>query len=517
VNAPVSLQAAGYEVICAYHENDDASPLDTANRLAYFSLFLGPSINWSSELWEPRFRALRALTRDGTDILGIESAVLGVLEAWIQGAFDDLLASNPPASIECAERERTLEVVAPFLTEIVSRPAIVARLQEEEVMGVLQFYAGLFDQAISCSSPAPSLAVPDSPVLAASNPSRPTHSHRRHPSSLSVSSLSQHISTPVASARRPVDLAISAYLNHLNSQLKTMSPAGLDLILPVFFRALAFYATPLPRLSINANPIRTSRIESQLSETLNALLNGPYATTCMVILKRHLHPPVHRDDKIAKSIQVTIGAQRTLRNYIRRGLSARLARAYISRSSSVNYVPSGTPSLLHLERDLMERAWPKDDVPAWDGGKLGRILCKSVEAWVAFGNEPDALCHSSGRDAIFEEAAGTLKDILEELDSRDENSMIDEEEANAVGKTLYQLASSVRQIKYVGPALLRNLLLIVPIKNSGRVRPADAPFATEHSTVTFPAFAELLAGSGPQDLHESAPLDHIVVHRRTCD
>jgi hypothetical protein len=80
---------------------------------------------------------------------------------------------------------------------------------------------------------------------------------------------------------------------------------------------------------------------------------------------------------------------------------------------------------MEVERDIMAHAWPKDEVSVWDVGKLSRLLCKSVEAWGAY--KFDA-------DTILEEAAGTLKDLLEELDSRDESTVVTEEEASAVGE-----------------------------------------------------------------------------------
>ena len=105
---------------------------------------------------------------------------------------------------------------------------------------------------------------------------------------------------------------------------------------------------------------------------------------------------------------------------------------------------------MDLQRDLMERAWPKDDVSGWDAGRLGRVLCNSVQAWVAFDldmmADRDAVL---GREKILDEACGTLKDVLQELDARDENMMLDEEEASAVGETLHHLATYILPLKFV--------------------------------------------------------------------
>jgi tuberous sclerosis 2 len=455
--SPVSLQLAGYEIISAFFENDEASTLETADRIAYLSLFLSPSTTYSQEIWEPRLRALRALTKYGTEIFGLESSFLRVLKTWIHGAFEGLLLMKAMDSTERTSRERAIEVLTQFLKDVITNPAVVSRLRDEELDGVLEFYADLVDDALGPAVQGPlrrrEHSMPPLGTLTSTSPTvsimtRAPHAHRRHPSSLSVTSLAQPIPSPISTTKHPADIAASLYLHHLQTQLKLMSPTALDMILPLLFRALSFHATPLPPLSVTSSTTTSSTIEDQISETLNSLLCGPYASTCMITLKRHLLPPPAKDEDIAKWVQTSMGAHRTLRNYIRRSLCVRLARAYISRTASVNYAPSGAPTFVHLERDLAERPWPKDDATAWDAGKLGRTLCKSVQGWVAFGAENEANAYRSGSEAILTEVAGTLKDVLEELDSRDDNNIPDEEEATAVGETLYHLARSVHQLKY---------------------------------------------------------------------
>jgi len=108
---------------------------------------------------------------------------------------------------------------------------------------------------------------------------------------------------------------------------------------------------------------------------------------------------------------------------------------------------------MEVERDLMERAWPKDDVSLWDTSKLGHVLCKSVEAWVGFYLDMDTdgvlSGHTTaGKEKILEEAAGTLNDVLKEIDSREEDGNMDEEEASAIGETLHQLARYIIPLRY---------------------------------------------------------------------
>jgi tuberous sclerosis protein 2 len=413
VNSPVAIQAAGYDILSAYWENNEAPSLATADRLSYFSLFLGSKILWAMELWEPRFKALRALTRQGADVVGIEAAVLDVLKTWIEGGFQGLLNNDLVLERdERAERERSIDILVRFLMSILDNVEIIARIPEEELSRVLDFYATLVDRAIRWRANTPisedrsSLSLND--PMSSSNTLSRTPSHRRNHSSISLASIPSPTSSsppaiPPVSTKHPADIAIALYLDHLSSQLRSLSPNYLDTVLPLLFRALAFCASALPRLTVLPHPTNRASSEDRIVETLNALFAGPYATTCMLTLKKHLFPPAaagsagattrNPDAQMSfeNAIQTTLGAHRTLRNYVRRALSSRLARAYISRETSVGYSSSGAPGHLDLERDLMERAWPKEDYTSsalssggsgWDAGRLGKVLAKSVEAWV---------------------------------------------------------------------------------------------------------------------------------------
>ena len=490
VDSPVTIQAAGYDILSACWENNEAAALDTADRLSYFSLFLGSKLSWGMDLWEPRFKALRALTRYGTDIGGIELSVLDVLKSWIEAGFEGLLNGDVVLErTERAERERSIDILVKFLAVILDNVETVARIPEEELSCVLDFYAALVDRSIRANTPSQdrrSLPWSDS-TSSINTPSR-TPSHRRNHSSASATSIPSPSSAspptiPKLLTKNPADIAIALYLDHLLSRLKTLSPDYLDTILPLLFRALAFCASPLPRLSVLPHPTKKVSSEDRIVETLNSLFAGPYSTTCIRILKRHLFPPAinHTDvtarhpgtaanaqmsHRVANAIQTTLGAHRTFRNYVRRALSSRLARAYISRETSVGYSPSGAPGHLDLERDLMERAWPKEDYTSsavglgsngWDAGRLGKVLTKSVEAWVEWqwviDGERDWDRERAGKEDILEEAAGVLKDIWQELDARGEDDNgdsggLDEEEACVVGETLYRLVGYVLPLRY---------------------------------------------------------------------
>jgi hypothetical protein len=439
------------------------------------------------ELWEPRFKALRALTRQGADVVGIEAAVLDVLKTWIEGGFQGLLNNDLVLERdERAERERSIDILVRFLMSILDNVEIIARIPEEELSRVLDFYATLVDRAIRWRANTPisedrsSLSLND--PMSSSNTLSRTPSHRRNHSSISLASIPSPTSSsppaiPPVSTKHPADIAIALYLDHLSSQLRSLSPNYLDTVLPLLFRALAFCASALPRLTVLPHPTNRASSEDRIVETLNALFAGPYATTCMLTLKKHLFPPAaagsagvttrNPDAQMSfeNAIQTTLGAHRTLRNYVRRALSSRLARAYISRETSVGYSSSGAPGHLDLERDLMERAWPKEDYTSsalssggsgWDAGRLGKVLAKSVEAWVEWqwviDGERVWERERDSKEVILEEAAGILKDIWQELDARgeDENGDaggLDEEEACVVGETLHKLVGYVLPLR----------------------------------------------------------------------
>ncbi|KAJ7671924.1 hypothetical protein B0H17DRAFT_1084649 [Mycena rosella] len=492
-DCPVALQCAGYDILSAYCENPEAVGLGTPDRISYFSLFLGPvAASWGPEIWEPRFKALRALTKSGTDVLGIELPVLKVLKTWISSAFESIVLDLALDRADRAERERSVGILADFLTEVVGRVDVMARISEDHLVGVLHFYAGMVEQAMDVSSlRRPSISSPAVEITPnTTSPARPfSQNHKRNPSSVSVtSSVSLPPVTPGTGTKQPSDIAIAIYINHLTTQLKILSSTYLDLILPFLFRALAHCASTLPRLTVASQPPRVSTSENKINDTLNSLLSGPYATTCMVVLRKNLYPPSSlscllndtegqdiqgNEKQVWAAIQTAFGAHRTLRTYIRRALSARLARAYISRETSAGYSHSGAPAHMEIERDLMERAWPSTETgigqSGWEAGKLGRPLSASARDWVAFccsdGEEVDWKMRE-GVERVLDEAAGTLKDVLQEVDARDEeNAALTNEEADAVGQTLFHLAEYLLPLKNQD-----GTPFIIPLS-----RPTDAP------------------------------------------
>ncbi|KAG7447270.1 uncharacterized protein BT62DRAFT_892563 [Guyanagaster necrorhizus] len=518
-------QVAGFDILSAYWENHEAPTLGTADRISFFSFFLGSSISWSIDLWEPRFKALRALTKYGVEIVGIETMFLKVLKSWIMGAFEGL-GTETISHREELERERSISVLSGFLTSIADKPEIVARISESELQGVVEFYAVLVDRVIDTpgdSSTLSPLPISDQ-VSHTTTPSRSPNAHRRHASSISISSLpsptvSMSPSLPPTPhpSKQPADIAIGLYLKHLDSQMRSLSPSSLTSILPLLFRALAFCATPLPRLTVYSQALKKHPSEEKIEGMLDSLLAGLYSSTCIMILKQHLYPspallnasrleeaqngsPNRKDTRIdhreiSKAIQTSFGAQRALRNHIRRALITRLARAYISRQSSLSYAHTGAPGNMDIEKDLLERAWPKDDVAlnGWDASRVGRAMAGSVESWIIFNAGCDLAGFEAGKEKVLAEAAGTLKDILQELDERDSGSgSFEEEEANAVGETLYSLAG------YVNPLVNADgTPFVVPLAQPNNaptafLRILSSLLARDHSTHLRPLLSSTL-------------------------
>lgn len=440
IDSPPQLQCAGYEIMAAYWERYEGR-VTTSDRLAHCSLLLHTS--WSSEVGDSRLRALRALTKGGSEAFGIEIPLLNLLKSWIDGACDAYLSCDPS---DRTDRERSVELLAAFVSSILEHPETVARISEGDLASVLKFYASLVSKTLDIPFTSTSDTTPFvSPAGSSEQTKAASNGHKRHSSSISVRSLPPSALHP---SRHPAELMTTIYLDHLHSQLKSLAPMILTLILPLLFQVQAFFASPLPRLSVtNGRPRGSVGLEERIQKMLHSLFSGPYGASCMMILKRHLSPTDQTLD--SHSFSISFGAHRTLRFDIRQALCSKMARAYIARLSTLTYTPSGAPSHMDLEKDLMERAWSKDDLSGWDLLKLGRMLCKSIEAWAKRASVGFDEAIRVDRDRILDEAAGTLKDIFQEFDEREDGVDMDEEEATIAGETLRHLVSFVRPLKYV--------------------------------------------------------------------
>ncbi|THG96186.1 hypothetical protein EW026_g5597 [Hermanssonia centrifuga] len=416
-NAPIAFQAAGYDILASYWENCGSAVLTTADRLSCFSLFLDLSVSWLTELWEPRFKALVALIRSGTETVGIEAQLLKILRTWIEGAFSGLTVPDPSISPSPAhteerlERQRAVESMTALLMSLVGRAEFVSRISETDTSTVLQLFGNLIDKITLVS-----------PISTSRIPMR----HHRHQSSLSI---------PQVPAVKPAaDLAVEIYLNYLAIRLKAVAPVHLKTILPHLFRALAFYASPLPRLSLTPSDIHENPLEMRIMEVLDSLVTGPYSASCTVMLKYHLFP---EEKGVQEAARTSLGAIRTLRASIRRVLIVHLARQIV------------------IERDLLERAWAKDDAATWDLNRFRSVLCRAVRQWIEFDQTGSAMCSTANHpcEMILTEITGILKDITQAFDETGDE--LDYEEVEAIGDILRELTAFVRLQKTPGGAPIR--------------------------------------------------------------
>jgi hypothetical protein len=461
-DAPASLRAAGYDILTAFLERIPAPPLGASDRIALFSLFSASGQNaWHPDVWEARFRSFTAFTREGAEIAGIEPQLLEMLQTWIDAAFSGLLTSPrdvvvSSSSAERAERERSVDMLGSFLTVTTSRLETLARLGEPTIGRVLSFLAGLVERALALPSDPPLSAHANPDILQGPHssipptPTRTSQTHRRHHSSTSLPLSSPVAPSPLGPApRRPADIAVALYLDHLDAQARYLSPMHLKTIIPVLFRCLASYASQLPRLSLSSSDQFDTQfpLERHIVKVLDPILNGPYTASCFIILRQHLLPRTGRGLGAWRvGVQTATGACRTLRIYVRRALCTRLARSYISRMSADSYAQSGTMDGISLEQGLMERAWSKDEFTRGDLGKVGRMLRRAAEAWVSVQPDGDGGTDTE-REEVLLEIAGALRDIFQEYDERADSSDVEvgEDETNVVGETLLVLA------RYISP------------------------------------------------------------------
>ncbi|KAF9268518.1 hypothetical protein L218DRAFT_953979 [Marasmius fiardii PR-910] len=431
-DGPILLKMAGFDILAAYFEHAEANILSmgTSDRMVCLSFFLGDR-RWNRDLWEPKFKALRAFTRWGGEMVGLEEDVVKLLKDWISDAFSGF--NDDETHDNNTERERSIKILAEFLNAVVSNPSVLARLaQLEESGGALDLYGGLIDSSSNTGNPV---------------------------------------------------LAFELYLSHLHSQLSTLRPQHLQTILPLLFRALARCATPLPRLTVttvNTNSGGGINHERRITDILQNLFTGPYPSTCTQILVKCLSPS-------PTSSETPIGALRALRSLIRRALSTRLARVYISNQSSVTYTYTGAPShITDIRRDIMERAWSGSATSispssissstagaGWDPARWARPLKECAKSWVELCSQGLDVSDSTDsqkeiRERVLEELAGIVKDVLQELDLREEyeetpasssspyfkKDLLDQDEALAVGELLSELSRYLDTITSPAPFVL---------------------------------------------------------------
>ena len=422
--SPSSLQAAGFDILAAYCGNSETTLASSSDILACFELFNAP---WTVDLWEPRFKAFTNFS-DAIFYRDVFlSKVCTTITGWIKSAFDPILIHGSFPLPEALERQRCLKEYFFFLFPIL---ASLDGAHEGEVMRMLSLLGAIVNTAILLPREVPPISAPE------------TNSHRvrqRNQSSASTSG----IDSPVV--RRPADIAVEAYVEFLSIHHKTLSHLDLPSMLPLLFRSLAFYATPLPRLSLHQVAEEFTAIERKIRGLIDSMFSGPHASSCTLILHRSLSPDIESNKDPLLPVQLSLGAYRIFRGLLRRSLLARLARAYISRANSHTHTHSGVAGSVDLPEDFISLAWPKEDISVWEFSRVSPVFCKSLGDWMVWRSEEHSLDPMLSPEDVLLEAAGLLTDVLYALDNRaEEEDDFDEEEVLAVSTALHRLVPYIR-------------------------------------------------------------------------
>ncbi|KAJ7584915.1 hypothetical protein C8J56DRAFT_949352 [Mycena floridula] len=414
-DSPIAIQAAGFEVLAAYCDRED-SPIQTMDRREFFRLFEDPVVPWSTEIWEPRFKALRSLSKQGAELIGYELRFVSVLKMWIRGAFE---------AQDAFERHRSIQLLADLLhSSIKDAP----RIPDSEILHVLQFHQELVDWAI------------------------------------------EH------GGRAVFDQALDLYLEYY----KQLPPyAGHSAILPLLFRAMSFCARPLARLSINQatdeSPLVTTvmnLLSGPYASTCTVILKNHLYPDGLDERSLRTSHGAHRTLRLF----IRTSLHRLLvRAYINR--EASVGGGYnhtgvgAGQMDSIGHIlESAWPK---PDTFGYGGSYPGSGSTAegWDAQRVGKLLSGSATAWVDLSLlEPNELV-PGWREKILEEVASTTRDILQELDSRGDDDdgytssvpTLDEAEACAIGETLYCLARVVKGIRssdgtpYILPLSLPNV------------------------------------------------------------
>ncbi|THH07243.1 hypothetical protein EW145_g3510 [Phellinidium pouzarii] len=454
---PSSLHAVGFDILAAYCTCGGG--LATSDRLIYFDIMHDASNFWSQEAWESRLKAMNALIPSADEAIGVENKLLQMLTRWVNQSIDDYCSSD----VDKQEKERAVEILSDALIGWFDRLESSGRMSGGDALFLFEFHQALVYKVLKLppgamqQSPPPALGQRENSSPNINSPSR----HRRHPSSATnfaspLSNISPHLQR--SAYRNPVHFVASIYLNFLDSQLSHLPPSFLPNLMPLLFRILSSGMSPLPLMSIHTPALfKSQSIEGRVVKTIEALLSGPYTTTCLLLLRKLLSPslPVDRstyyDTNPEIQVETSLGALRMLHLQIRRVLEDHMAMRFMQRDMSFSATHAGTPgSTSALDQQFIERAqraWKMEGAGIWDARTVGFFLCKSIRAWIFYPLPTE-------KERIFEEVAGLLRDVLQELEDRGEdrattldNDFNDNDTAGAVGRALYEMTTYVNTLQ----------------------------------------------------------------------
>lgn len=438
--------------------------LTTSDRLVYLST-MPFTESWSQDVWEPRLKALNALISSVEDVIGAEETLLRILSSWVLDALEDYCLEE----VTRQEKERAVVALNDAYIGWYNKLDTTGRISESFVSSLYDLYTALIDKALcypvdsgqhsSASTSIPSTPHRENSSASANSPNR----HRRHPSSTTnITSPLSHQNTRRL-VRGPVHVVTTIALNTIDARNSRLSYAFLPILIPLLFRLLSALMPALPPLTPHASSEhQNDPVEHRLVRTVTALFSGPYSTTCLILLRKLMAPTSmpsagnsFDDEALSKlyldMAKVSRGAIRVLRLQIRQVLEDRMAMRFLQRDIATMATPAGAPgSAQSLSKSLEERAqraWKTEGAGVWDARKVGFFLCRSIQVWIAFPAPID-------KEKIFEEIAGLLKDVLEELDDRLEDrettldrDFRDNDTGTAVGQALAELMNYVRSLR----------------------------------------------------------------------
>jgi tuberous sclerosis protein 2 len=431
-DAPAPCQVAGWDVLTAYwrraSEDASASTLGWPELLAHFSL-ISISQAWTLESWEPRHAALLAVISSPHGVLGLEQDLVLLLRLWIEGAFSRMTTGEIVSLEERSERERSVEVLSKHLISVLVNTQVASRLGQEVIDTLLLSFEHMIKSALTLDpQPMTSPAAVQSPAASGANSTPPRLPlHRRRQSS----HITPLLSPGEATLKIPLDCIIDVYVSFLASQSARLSFKHLESTLPLLCRVLAYYNAPIPVPSavIDAQSYPSSPYYKRVAEVLSSSFPGVHAMFARRIIRRCMFPSAEAKQDMLAAIQVSTGAFRVLRIFVRQTLRERLdARADAqgrSWTSSTEFTD---------EVDVNLGAY------SFHPSQSGRALRDAIRAWL----EID--CLGLSREPVLEEAAGIVNDVLNVFDARELPDM-QSDEANAMGGALLEVAQYVKQFK----------------------------------------------------------------------
>jgi tuberous sclerosis protein 2 len=430
-DAPNACQIPGFEIMTMYWKQaslgTSTSTYATSERLAHFSL-IAAHVIWSSDLWESRYNALLALLDAPGGVLGVEKDLMMVLRTWIEDAFGRLVTTDMVPVDEIFAREKSVDTIAKLLVKLLSDVRVASRLTHLDFASLLSSLELMVTDALALDPSrmfSPIIHQPSTHTPSGGPPTPRMPAHRRR-----VSSNVLPVASPIQSSIKvPLDCIIDVYVNFLTSQSTQLSYTHLETTIRTLCRVLAYYNAPIPvpSASIESQAHPQSQYYRHVVEALSGLLNGLYSSTVRSIVKKCLSPMLESSRSMSEAIQISTGAFRILRVFIRQALKDRLSVPDTPRSPQADF-----PDEMEIESGMH----------AFEPSQFGQACRDALMSWV------DADCSGPTCEPVLEEAIGMINDVLNVYDAS-ELQGLETDEAITLGETLLEVVKYVKKFRSV--------------------------------------------------------------------